>query len=424
MVTLTLLDSQTFKPLRQWNFPAQSLIRIGRSRNNDLVLANFSEISRYHLELRRVEVQYKQEGIQHLHHYWKILNLGQNGTLVNGILISQTLLYHNALIQLTGKGPLLKFQIKSKSSNQAKINLSPTCNHVGNSPQNLFCIHCGKPLVEEEFICHYQILKIIGTGGMGTTYLAYDRREKIPQELAPNLLVLKEMNADLMKITKARELFEREARILKSLNHPQIPKYYEFFWQNNRKYLAMELIHGQNLEELIYQTGPTTEAQAIMWMLQVCDILIYLHSLTPPLVHRDIKPANLILRNVDRQIMLLDFGAVKEIGTPLNTCIGAEGYSAPEQNLGKPCTQSDIYALGATLIFLLTGENLSKYLKYHGSEENFTLANVPNISPPLTQIINKTCQVNLNYRYQDVPKLAKDLRVYLEFIQLKVDLWK
>ena len=170
MVTLTLLDSQTFKPLRQWNFPAQSLIRIGRSRNNDLVLANFSEISRYHLELRRVEVHYKQEGIQHLNHYWKILNLGQNGTLVNGILVSQTLLCHNALIQLTEKGPLLKFQISLESSNQAKINFSLTCNHVGNSPQNLFCIHCGKPLVEEEFIRHYQILKILGKGGMGTTY--------------------------------------------------------------------------------------------------------------------------------------------------------------------------------------------------------------------------------------------------------------
>ena len=423
MVTLTLLDSQTFKPLQQWDFLDHPIIRIGRSRNNDLILTNFRQVSRYHAELRRVDGEPEEEEITVLNSYWKILNLGQNGTLVNGIIVSQTLLYHNALIQLTGKGPLLKFQIRSESSNPTKINFSPTCNHVGNSPENLFCIHCGKPLVEEQFICHYQILKIIGKGGMGTTYLAYDRREKIPQELAPNLLVLKEMNADLVKIAKARELFEREARILKSLNHPKIPRYYECFWQDNRQYLAMELIHGQNLEELIYQTGPTTEARAIMWVLQVCDILIYLHSLTPPLVHRDIKPANLILRNVDRQIMLLDFGAVKEIGTPLNTRIGVAGYSAPEQNLGQPCIQSDIYALGTTLIFLLTGENPLKYLKYNNNEENSPLANIPNISPPLVQIINKICQVNLSQRYQTVPKLVKDLQVYLDFIQLKMDLW-
>jgi serine/threonine protein kinase, bacterial len=119
------------------------------------------------------------------------------------------------------------------------------------------------------------------------------------------LLVLKEMNADMARIAKARELFEREARILKSLEHPGIPKYYDFFVENNHKYIVMELIHGHNLEQFVNQRGATDPDRTIRWMIQICDILEYLHNLEPPLVHRDVKPANLMLRNLDSRWELL-----------------------------------------------------------------------------------------------------------------------
>ena len=114
---------------------------------------------------------------------------------------------------------------------------------------------------------------------MGTTYLAWDKNSQVSD--SPNLLVLKEMNADMAVIAKAQELFEREARILKSLDHPGVPNYYNFFVEKGKKYLAMELIHGQNLEERIYKTGPVAPQQAIEWMMQACEILGYLHSLNP-----------------------------------------------------------------------------------------------------------------------------------------------
>jgi serine/threonine-protein kinase len=211
----------------------------------------------------------------------------------------------------------------------------------------------------QKTIRHYQVLQTLGQGGMGTTYLAWDAVGLIAGQ--PQLLVLKQMNADMAKIAKAQELFEREAYTLKGLNYPGIPKYYDFFVEGGKKYLAMELIHGLDLEKRIYSTGPVTPSQAIAWMIQTCDILGYLHSQDPPLIHRDIKPANLMVRISNNQIVVLDFGAVKETGTAPGTRIGAEGYCAPEQERGQPLTQSDLYAIGPTLIFCLRAKILSSF---------------------------------------------------------------
>ncbi len=406
MVTLTLLHPQTHEPLQQWNLPSQSVIRIGRLRDNDIVLDQFLEVSRHHLELLKVNDSSPNS-------QWQLVSQGTNGTFLNGILVSQGLVPNNALIQLAKEGPLLKFQIQpspaiSQSSPDCQKTSARTCTHAGNLPNNLFCIYCGQPLVEQEqFIRHYQILRTLGRGGMGTTYLAWDKTGKTAG--FPLLLVLKEMNADMAQIAKARELFEREARILKSLNHPGIPKYYDFFVESDKKYLAMELVHGQNLEQRIYEKGPVTRQLGIEWMIQSCHILHYLHSLDPPLVHRDVKPANLILRHLDNRVVLLDFGAVKEIGTPLETRIGAEGYSAPEQSQGRPCPQSDLYAIGATLIFLLTGEAPLKYYRRKGNRYQFDLASIPNITPQLGKVIERTCEPRLGDRYPTARKLSQAL---------------
>lgn len=145
----------------------------------------------------------------------------------------------------------------------------------------------------------------------------------------------------------------------------------------------MELVHGQDLEKRVVNTGPVTPSQAIAWMLQTCDVLEYIHSQEPPLIHRDIKPANLIVRTSDNRVVLLDFGAVKEIGTPPGTRIGAEGYCAPEQERGKPLTQSDLYAIGPTLIFLLSGETPFKFYRKRGQYYRFEVESVPTITPQL-----------------------------------------
>ena len=114
-------------------------------------------------------------------------------------------------------------------------------------------------------------------------------------------------------------------------------------------------------------------------------------------------------RNIDGGIVLLDFGAVKEIGTPSGTRIGAEGYSAPEQDRGKPCPQSDLYAIGPTLIFLLTGEAPLKYYRDLGKSYGFELKNIPTITPELGHVIKKTCDRKLSERYQTAKELSEAL---------------
>ncbi len=439
MVTLYLLHPQQTMPLQQWQFEDKSLIRIGRAPDNDVILTN-PLVSRYHLELQCLDSAKQSNS-------WQLFNQGTNGTFLDGTLVSQSLVKDGSLIQLARGGPTLKFQLEVGGTKvgehfehfeQGEINraggageaggagganlapkLSPLafggCTHSGNSPGNLFCIHCGQPLCVQQTIAQYQVLRILGQGGMGTTYLAWNPITKdshsgnLAARSKPPLLVLKEMNADLAKVAKAQELFEREAHTLKALHHRGIPKYYDFFVESGKKYLAMELIHGQNLEQLVYQKGPCTPALAIAWMLETCDVLDYIHNQAPPLIHRDIKPANLMLQTVDNRIVVLDFGAVKETGTAFATRIGAEGYCAPEQERGHPLTQSDLYAIGPTLIFLLTGEAPFKFYRPHNKGYRFELESVPTITPQVREVIGRVTEQHPSDRYATAKELAAAL---------------
>ena len=406
MVIFTLLEPQTNKPLQQWEFSQQPTIRIGRAQNNDIVLHGYFQVSRQHLELTLIDPERET---------WHLISRGTNGTLIDNNFVTEAVLDHGNLIRLAENGPVFKFELESRletSNSELEstdiLNPAKQCDHQDNPKDSIFCRHCGRPIVEEErYISSYQILRTLGRGGMGTTYLAWERERKT--EHAPMLLVLKEMNADMARIAKARELFEREARILKSLKHPGIPQYYDFFVENNRKYIVMELIHGHNLEQFVNQRGATDPERTVNWAIQICDILAYLHNLEPPLIHRDIKPANLMLRNLDSRLMLLDFGAVKELGTALETRIGVEGYSAPEQYRGKPCPQSDIYGVGTTIIFLLTGKAPMQYYRYQSNKFEFDIGSIPNLPANLALVLDVACQPEPRNRYQTAGELAEAL---------------
>ena len=410
MIIFTLLEPQTNQPLQQWEFSEQSTIRIGRAQNNDIVLHGYFQVSRQHLELTLIDPQKET---------WQLSSTGTNGTLVNNTFVTDTFLDHDDLIRLAENGPVFKFELESYlAKNQTEVETtnilesSIPCDHQDNPDGSIFCRHCGQPIVSEEhFVGSYQVLRTLGRGGMGTTYLAWDRNRTVKN--APMLLVLKEMNADMARIAKARELFEREARILKSLEHPGIPKYFDFFVENSHKYIVMELIHGHNLEQLINQRGATDSDRTISWMIQICDIIEYLHSLDPPLVHRDIKPANLMLRNLDSRLMLLDFGAVKELGTALETRIGVEGYSAPEQYRGKPCPQSDIYGIGTTIIFLLTSKAPMEYYRYQSNKFEFDIDGIPGLPTDLGKVLSIACKPEPRDRYQTAKELKEALEACL-----------
>jgi serine/threonine protein kinase, bacterial len=386
-IQIALWDDNSSQILHQWQFLPPESIRIGRSPNHQVVI-DLPSISRLHATIAYTTLP--QGG-----GYWQITNQGANGTLVNNIPLSHPVLITNGdRLQLGETRLTIELDVASAPA-------IITCTHPDNPPNTLFCIHCGQPIAVSHQIRHYKILKTLGQGGMGTTYLAWD---------GDKLLVLKEMNADMAEIPKARELFEREAKILQSLNHPGIPQYYDFFVAERRKYLAMSLVHGQDLENYVLKNGTITPTQAIDWMVQLCEILGYIHQQQPPLIHRDIKPANLLMRTIDRKLFLLDFGAVKETGTAGGTRIGAPDYMAPEQNNGQPCTQSDLYAIGPTLIFLLTGRNPTDFLELQPDGYRFNISQVPSITPKLRSIIDKVTQRRTRDRYQTAVELAQALR--------------
>ncbi|NET56538.1 MAG: serine/threonine protein kinase [Symploca sp. SIO2E6] len=208
----------------------------------------------------------------------------------------------------------------------------------------------------------YQIVTLLGQGGMGSTYAAVDFRTH--QKVAIKVVSLR-----TARDWKTLELFEREAQVLATLNHPLIPNYLDYFQleveedspnSDCRFYLVQELVEGESLATLVERRWQPKEAEVKEIALQVLDILVYLHQLQPPILHRDIKPQNLI-RQQDGKIYLVDFGTVQHmVRNPqsfVSTFVGSVGYMPPEQLRGQTVFASDLYSLGATLIFLLTGKS-------------------------------------------------------------------
>ncbi|MBM3153456.1 MAG: protein kinase, partial [Chloroflexi bacterium] len=150
--------------------------------------------------------------------------------------------------------------------------------------------------------------------------------------------------------------FEREANILATLNHPAIPRIYDYFTNNNRSYLVLEFINGRDLEAILGDNeGFLPEEQVLGWALELCDVLAFLHNHKPePIIFRDMKPSNVMV-NQEGHIILVDFGIAKAFQTgQRGTMIGTEGYSPPEQYRGEATPLADVYSLGATLHHALT----------------------------------------------------------------------
>src|SRR5919199_5445541 len=205
----------------------------------------------------------------------------------------------------------------------------------------------------------YQLQKQLGNNAGRQTWLAEDRKETPPSPVIVKLLAFSpQMQWDEFK------LFEREAQVLKTLDYPRIPKYRDYFSLDRHMgeglcwfVLVQDYIPGYSLQQLLDQGKRFTPEQVRSLATQLLDILIYLHGLNPLVLHRDIKPSNLIL-GADEQVYLVDFGAVQDptaVEGATFTVVGTAGYAPLEQFYGKAVPASDLYALGATLIHLLTG---------------------------------------------------------------------
>ena len=208
--------------------------------------------------------------------------------------------------------------------------------------------------LEELIIDRYKIIDFLGEGMSGETYKALDLQNN-------DYVALKVLSLQQMSNWKVMELFEREAKIIAQIKHPAIPTYLNYFQidypQEKRWYLIQKLVLGQSLTTLVENNWRATEDEIIDIASQVLEILIYLHGFNPPVIHRDIKPQN-IIRQSDGKICLVDFGAVTDIYRQTligsSTVVGTYGYMAPEQFRGKAVPTTDLYGLGATLLYLLT----------------------------------------------------------------------
>ena len=215
--------------------------------------------------------------------------------------------------------------------------------------------------LEELIAEQYRIIDFLGVGLGGETYKALDLKNE-------HLVALKVLSLKQTANWKILELFEREANILSQLKHTGIPNYLNYFQiddtHEKRWYLIQQFISGQSLNTLVDDGRRTTEEEIVNITAQILEILIYLHNLKPPVIHRDIKPQN-IIRQSNGKIYLVDFGAVNDIYRQTligsSTVVGTYGYMAPEQFRGQAVPSTDLYGLGATLLYLLTHSSPAEF---------------------------------------------------------------
>jgi serine/threonine protein kinase len=256
----------------------------------------------------------------------------------------------------------------------------------------------------------YQIFKILGRGGFAITYLA--RNVYLPGQplCVIKHLVPKFTNPALLTIAKWR--FYVEARTLSHLgSHSQIPLLIDYFRKDGEMYLVQEYIPGDTLFDVIRSQAVKTEAEVQHFLVEMLQLLTYVHSCR--LIHRDIKPQNIIHCSTDNRLVLIDFGAVADRESshrddPRLTikAIGTPGYAPPEQVSGQSVYASDIYALGMTCIFLLTGkEPIYFAVDPRTSEIHWRLE--ASVSEDLGDIIDKMIRISLADRYQSAVQVLQ-----------------
>lgn len=263
----------------------------------------------------------------------------------------------------------------------------------------------------------YQILKVLHTAGMSNVYLVED--SSLNKQWCLKEIVLAEAGKNEVEY---RSLI-RESNIMKSLNHSNIPRIVTIEEENGSKFIVMDYVDGLSVKDWLNRKGTVDQKTTVSWIKQVCSVLIYLHNRKNPIIYRDMKPDNIMIQT-DGNIKLLDFG-ISEVITQNNKVIkealGTKGFAAPEQRKkGAPYDlRSDIYALGKTMYYMLTGINPSIVAK---GEKLLPIREVnPSISVGLEIIVNKCIEENPDNRYQLVEELLYDLQNYekLDGVRIK-----
>lgn len=463
MITLTLLHPIQSIPVQSWTFEQESVIRIGRSTDNHVILYS-AVVSRHHVELRWVDSN------------WEIVNLGANGTYLDGKRITQVPVVDGVIIRLARSGPNIQIHIGSSGLQRADsftgektigqrakstiVERSPneaaeaavgshpnpeddipsqplaeepyipqgtaldreegnglssvapaevngatgpslaTCSHPRATRDSLFCPDCGHPIHPLQTIGAYQVIKPLAEDETSVTQLVWCQGKT---------LAMKTIAPPLMNHPKALGLFEQRAQELLPLKHPGLPHFVDFFVDAGCPYLVYERLFGQDLKQRVVSQGPFSAPAAIALVLQICDILAYLHQQTPAILHLDLKPSNLIHRPAapDHCNIAIDgWLALTKLDPEPPT---PTGYVAPEPwEQAVPAT--DLFALGPLLLYLLTGESPRSF--YAQREQGFRLypEYVPGLPPDLVAVIRRLTNPQPEERYTSAAELTVALR--------------
>jgi serine/threonine-protein kinase len=268
---------------------------------------------------------------------------------------------------------------------------------------------------------HYQIVRELSEGGFGQTFLAQDTH--LPGNPLCVVKQLKPRVSDPAMLETAKRLFDREAQILYRLGtHNQIPRLLAHFEQDNEFYLVQDYIEGQPLDQELTDGKQLDEASVVTLLQDILQVLAFVHQ--QYVIHRDIKPANLIRRRRDSKIILIDFGAVKEVSvqaaysygqTSISVAVGSPGYMPSEQVSGKPYFSSDIYAVGMVCLQALTGINPRELPQ--DSRHEFCcdiLSDRASISRGFATILDKMVRYDYRQRYQDATEALQTLERFLK----------
>jgi eukaryotic-like serine/threonine-protein kinase len=467
VLTVTLLHPVQSTPVQSWTFEQESVVRIGRATDNQVVLYS-AVVSRHHVELRNTTGQ------------WEVVNLGTNGTYLDGKRINQAPLEDGGVIRLARSGPNLQVRLgnpaaplpphripatslantgsepggaESVAADKATVvskegetedHLSeassgskesdddeeddpdfyvtgslplpfkdrshlaaPTraCSHPHARPVDTFCIDCGQPLQVERSFGPYQVLKTLGNSG--TSYLAWRDGQTV---------VLKTIPLEPGSTSRLPKLFRRQVSAVCELNHPGLPQVYEGFAVEGQPFLSTEMVFGSSLWQKVSTHGPISATQTIQLLVQLCNVLDYLHRQNPPLIHQSICPSNLILPTLSRNgydIVLVDLGSVLLAAPEIKTFVHDVAYTAPELQTGHGQVASDLYSLGVTMTFLLTGQEPDHFFRWGIENYRLYVEDIPQISPELAQLIHQLTHPQPEARPQSALALAKELHKLL-----------
>ena len=461
MITLTLLHPVQATPVQSWTFEHESVVRIGRAVDNHVVLYS-AVVSRHHVELRR-------SGL-----HWEVVNLGTNGTYLDGKRVQQASLNDGGILRLARSGPNIQIRIGTSSQPpppNARMDTMPErgtvpeqyvdpakmtiggfqteaetrpqgigqsqtgeeddeesdrkfhvvgdlpleflgdyqgseCQHPQKTERDLFCPDCGSPLQVQKTLGPYKVIREWTEAG---EFLAWRGGRTV---------VLKALAPPQASIANCAT-FRHQARQLCQLDHPSLPKFYEAFAVDGQSYLSAEMVYGPSLEAQIKAAGALDLAEVCQRLEPICELLDRNHRQHPPLIHQQIQPRNFVSALLPRpgtspdsptgEWVLVGWGHAAVTTAETGTMMTNMGYFPPEQQAGQVQPASDLYGLGATLVYLLTGYEPDAYYRWGVNEYRLYAEDIPRLDSAVADVINQLTDPNPAARFSSATQAIAQL---------------